>query len=141
MSKLSATMTWQGGLKFEGTSAFGHPIVTDVALASGGDESGYKPSELVLFGLAGCTGVDVVRILEKMQQKVKSLEIEVIGHQNDEYPKPFHTVEVKYTLTGSDLDPERVAHAIELSESKYCLVSQTIQHPGKVITSFEIKPA
>jgi putative redox protein len=141
MSSLTAKMHWNGGVKFEGTSAFGHKIVTDTTRQSGGEESGYKPSELVLFGLAGCTGIDVVRILEKMQQKVHSLEIEVTGHQNDDYPKPFHTVEVKYIFTGEDLDPERIGRAIELSEGKYCLVSQTIQQPGKIITSFEIKPA
>ncbi len=135
---VTATMTWKGGLKFEGTSVFGHTIITDAALASGGEESGYKPSELVLFGLAGCTGIDVVRILEKQRQKITSLEIEVIGHQPEQYPKPFDNVEVRYRFKGEGLDPQKVAHAIELSESKYCLVSQTIQNPGKVTTSFEI---
>lgn len=137
---MTSRMKWTGGVRFEGTSAFGHTIITDAAKSSGGMESGFKPSELVLFGLAGCTGIDVVRILEKMQQKLDSLEIEVVGYQNDEYPKPFHTVEVKYIFTGTDLDPAKVAKAIQLSEGKYCLVSQTIQKPGKVVTSFEIRP-
>ncbi len=140
MSTVTSKMKWTGGARFEGISAFGHTIVTDVAKGAGGEESGFKPSELVLFGVAGCTGIDVVRILEKMQQKLDSLEIEVVGHQNDEYPKPFHTVEVKYLLTGTDLDPVKVAKAIQLSEGKYCIVSQTIQQAGKVVTSFEIRP-
>jgi putative redox protein len=137
---VTAKMKWIGGLAFEGASAFGHSIITDAALASGGEEKGYKPSELVLFGLAGCTGIDVVRILEKQRQQVTSIEIEVIGHQPEQYPKPFENVEVRYKFHGKDLDPQKVAHAIELSETKYCLVSQTIQHPGKVTTSFEILP-
>ncbi len=137
---LTAKMKWIGGVAFEGTSVFGHQIITDAALASGGEEKGYKPSELVLFGLAGCTGIDVVRILEKQRQQITSLEIEVIGHQPEQYPKPFDNVEVKYIFRGKDLDPQKVAHAIELSETKYCLVSQTIQNPGKVSTSFEILP-
>jgi putative redox protein len=132
-------MKWAEGLRFEGVSAFGHSIATDVSRAGGGAESGYRPSELVLFGLAGCTGVDVVRILQKMQQKLSGIEIQVTAYQNEEYPKPFHTVDVKFIVTGEGLDPERVARAIALSEDKYCLVSQTIKAPGKVNTSFEIR--
>ena len=136
---LTVKMHWAGGLKFEGTSAFGHKITTDAATSVGGSEAGYKPTELLLYGIAGCTGVDVVRILEKGRQKVTALEIEVIGHQNEDYPKPFHTVEVKYVFHGENLDRKRVAKAIELSESKYCVVSQTVQNAGRVTTSFEIR--
>ena len=135
---ISAKMNWGGGIKFEGTGAFGHKIITDGAKKAGGEESGYKPTELLLFGIAGCTGIDIVRILKKMRQELTSLEIEVIGHHNEEYPKPFHTVEIKFVLKGTNLDPAKVAQAIELSESKYCMVSQTVTNPGKVTTSFEI---
>jgi len=135
---LKASMTWKGGLKFEGTGEFGHTIITDSGKKSGGEETGHKPTELLLWGIASCTGVDVVRILEKQRQKITSLDIEVIAHQGDAYPKPFHTIEVKYIARGKDLDPKKFAQAIELSEAKYCVVSQTVIHPGKVMTSYEI---
>ena len=134
-------MKWTGGLKFEGTSAFGHPIATDGAKGHGGNEEGYKPIELMLFAVASCTGVDVVLILKRQRQQLKSLEVEVIGHQNDKYPKPFHTVEVKYVATGVDLDPEKLALAIEMSESKYCVVSQTIENETKMVSTYEIRSA
>jgi putative redox protein len=135
---LNVKMSWAGGLKFSGTGAFGHQINTDGGKQAGGKEEGYKPTELVLFGIAGCTGIDVVKILEKQRQALTGLEIEVTAHQNDDYPKPFHTVEIKYIARGNDLDPKKLAKAIELSESKYCVVSQTIQTAAKVKTSFEI---
>ena len=137
---LTAKMTWAGGVKFEGVSVFGHKIATDAAKEAGGKEEGFKPTELLLFGLAGCTGIDVVRILEKQRQKLTSLEIQLTAHQNDTYPKPFHTIEVKYIVSGPDLDEKKLAQAIELSESKYCVVSQTVQHETKVVTSYEIRP-
>ncbi|MCX6833768.1 MAG: OsmC family protein [candidate division Zixibacteria bacterium] len=137
---LTAKMTWAGGLKFEGTSVFGHRIATDAPLGAGGDEDGYKPTELLLFGIAGCTGIDVVKILKKQRQQLTSLEIQLTAHQGDEYPKPFHTIEVKYIATGINLDEKKLAQAIELSESKYCVVSQTVQRETKVVTSYEIKP-
>jgi putative redox protein len=135
---VEASMNWAGGLKFEGISAFGKKISTDASKAGGGKEDGFKPTELVLYGLAGCAGIDVVRILEKQRQELKSLRIEMKAHHNDEYPKPFHTVEVKFIATGNNLDPKKLAKAIELSEAKYCMVSQTLQNEAKVTTSFEI---
>jgi putative redox protein len=137
---LTAKMTWAGGLKFEGTSVFGHKIATDGAKEAGGNEDGFKPTELLLYGIAGCTGIDVVKILEKQRQQLTSLEIELTAHQSDTYPKPFHTIEVKYIASGQGLDEKKLAKAIELSESKYCVVSQTIQRETKVVTSYEIRP-
>lgn len=135
---IDVKMRWAGGIRFEGEGAFGHTIITDGARQSGGEEAGFKPTELVLYGIASCTGIDVVRILEKQRQKLTLLEIEVKAHQNDSYPKPFHTFEVKFVARGENLDENKLAKAIELSESKYCVVSQTMQSEAKVTTSFEI---
>lgn len=134
----TAKMSWAGGLRFKGIGAFGHEIVTDGSKAAGGNEEGYKPTELLLFGLASCAGIDVVRILHKQRQELTGLDIEIVGHQNKDYPKPFHTIEVKFKARGKNLDPGKLAKAIELSEAKYCAVSQTVQNTGKVITSYEI---
>jgi putative redox protein len=137
---LETKMTWAGGLKFEGVSVFGHKISTDGGKQAGGNEDGYKPTELLLFGMAGCAGIDVVRILENQRQELTSLEIKLTAHQSDDYPKPFHTIEVKYLARGRNLDPKKLARAIELSEEKYCVVSQTVRGETEVATSFEILP-
>lgn len=137
---VTAKMKWVGGLKFEGISAFGHKIVTDGARKFGGEEAGYKPTELLLYSMIGCAGIDVVLILEKQRQKLTSLEIELNAHQNEHNPKPFHTLEVKFVARGENLDERKLAHAIELSESKYCVVSQTIQNEAKVVISYEVIP-
>ena len=135
---MKAKMNWTGGLKFEGTSAFGHKIATDGSKGAGGQEDGYKPTELLLYGMAGCAGIDIVRILQKQKQKLTSLEIEVTAHQNEDYPRPFHTIEIKFIARGNDLDEKKLAMAIDLSESKYCVVSQTVANQTRVITSYEV---
>jgi len=140
VSLVSVKMKWAGGLKFEGMGAFGHKIVTDGAKKAGGEEAGYNSIELPLFGIAGCAGIDVVLIMQKQHQKLTSLEIEITAHQNDQYPKPFHTIEVKYIARGENLDEKKLAKAIELSESKYCVVSQTIINETKITSSYEILP-
>lgn len=135
---ISAKMKWSSGIKFEGTSKFGLPIITDGPKASGGEESGYSPMELILFGLAGCTGIDVVRILEKKRQKLTGLEIEVNGYQPDHYPKPFNKIEIKYTFCGEGLEAKHIEQALDLSENKYCAVSQSLSGMASITHSYEI---
>jgi putative redox protein len=139
MGEIRAKMKWTGGLRFEGDTAFGQKIATDASIKAGGNEDGYKPTQLLLFGIAGCTGIDIMRILKKQRQELTSMEIELVGYHQDEYPKPMHTIEVKYIATGKNLDEKKLAQAIELSNEKYCMVGQTVEIPGKVVTSFEIK--
>ena len=135
---VEAKLKWAGGIKFDGKSAFGLPISTDGTEKAGGTENGYKPTELVMFGLAGCTGVDVVKILEKMRQKLTGMEVEVKATQPDEYPKPFNKIEIKFILRGQGLDKAKVEQAIELSEEKYCAVSLTMKGVANIKTSYEI---
>ena len=137
---MSITMDWKGKMKFEGISKFGHKIIADGPKGFGGEESGYKPTELLLYSIAGCTGIDVVRIMERMKQKLTDLSIEVIAHQQDEYPKFFHSFEIKYYAKGEDIDESKLAEAIEISHSKFCSVSQTMEERAKVTSSYEILP-
>ncbi|MEW5922514.1 MAG: OsmC family protein [Candidatus Zixiibacteriota bacterium] len=135
---VEAKLKWSGGLKFDGTSAFGLPIATDVAKSAGGTEQGYKPTELVMFGLAGCTGVDVVKILEKMRQNLTGLEIEVKAFQPDANPRPFNKIELKYIFRGKNLDRNKIEQAIMLSEEKYCSVSLTLKGIANIVTRIDI---
>ncbi|MGH8015787.1 MAG: OsmC family protein [Candidatus Zixiibacteriota bacterium] len=132
-------MKWIGGLKFEGTTVYGKKIVTDSSKETGGEEDGYSPSELVLFGLAGCTGIDVLLIMQKQKQKVESMEVEIVAHQNEDYPRPFHTIEVKFIVKGDNVDERKLLQAIELSQNKYCVVSQSLKIPVKLTSSYQIR--
>lgn len=136
---VSAKLKWAGGIRFEGISLFGHKITTDGAKSAGGAESGYKPTELIMFGLAGCTGVDVVNILTKMRQIVTGIEIEVTGYQPEEFPKPFNEIEIKYIFTGKNLNKNKIEKAINLSEEKYCSVSQSLKGMARIVSNYEIR--
>lgn len=138
MTILQASLNWGGGLKFSGISSFGHTITTDIAKDKGGDESGFRPTELVLFAVAGCTGVDVVRILQKQRQELTGLEISVEAKDTEELPKYFETVTIRYRFRGNNLDLNKLHQAVELSETKYCTVSESLRRNVKVETSVEI---
>ena len=139
MPTTTTTLRWAGGFRFEGVGIYGHPIATDAVKSAGGAESGHKPTELLLWGLAGCTGIDVLLVLKKQRQEITDLEIEVTGHNSDEYPRPFHTIDVTYRAKGRNLDANKFKHAVDLSESKYCIVSQTLQNKAEIRTHIDIK--
>lgn len=132
MGTVNASARWTGEqLNFIGTSYKGHQI------PMGGDN--ISPTQMLLLGLAGCTGMDVVSILQKKRVAVQDVQVQVTAHQPDEYPKPYHTIEVKYIIKGEDIDSASVERAIALSTEKYCIVSQSLQNPVEIKTSYVVE--
>ncbi len=133
---------WNGKRQFVGWDAAGHGVVMDASTAYGGEGTGARPIELVLYALAGCTGMDVISILEKKRQNVAAFMIEVNGEQReDEYPKIYTRITVTYIVTGPGIDPAAVARAIELSEEKYCTVRGMLGREVEVVTDYRVVDA
>ena len=135
---MKTSVHWKGGLQFEATGAFGHSMVTDVSVEGGGEGAGHRPTELLFWGIATCTGVDVVRILKKQRQELTGLEIEISASQPDDYPKPFQNIQIYYRFRGKNLDEKKLQQAVELSESKYCSVSETVRRETEITTHIEV---
>jgi len=130
---------WSKNRQFVGWDSKNHGIVMDTPAEGSGEGTGWRPVELLLLGMAGCTGVDVVSILEKKREDVRGLEIEVRGEPFiDDYPHYYETIEVIYTVTGVGLKTGSLAQAIELSEQKYCSVKGCLGPQCVVTTRFEI---
>lgn len=130
---------WTKNRQFVGWDSKGHGIVMDTPAEGTGEGTGWRPVELLLLGMAGCTGVDVVSVLEKKREDVRGVEIEVSGDPYLEgFPHYYQTIDVHYTVTGVGVKPESVARAIELSEEKYCSVRGCLGPQCAVTTSFEV---
>jgi putative redox protein len=114
--------SWIGGWKFEGKDDEGHTVRMDWSKSVGGDGDGFRPAELVLWGLAGCTGSDSIEILKKMREPVEALDVIVRAKKAEGYPARFESIEVEYIIKGNGLSRDKVAKAIRLSEEKYCTV-------------------
>ena len=132
-------MVWQHDMTFEGKTTTGHSIVID-AVPPAGSDNGPKPVELLLTALAGCTAMDVLSILQKKREPLQGLEVYVAGTRADEHPRVYRDIEVVYRVRGN-VSPEAVAHAIELSETKYCGVSAMLRPTANITTRYEIEPA
>lgn len=132
---LKATVQFVSDDLFVGTSPSGHAMVLDTDKAR---SSAPSPVELLMLALGSCTATDVASILVKKRQRVTRYVIEVSGERRDEFPRKFTWMKVHHILTGRGLSPTAVAHAIELSDTKYCSVAASLRPGVEIQSSFEI---
>ncbi len=123
---MHSTAVWHGNMKFIGSAGSGHEIIMDAAPASGGDNQGSRPKEMILHGLAGCTAMDVISILKKMRQPVEAFRVEVDVIQSEEHPKIFSKIHIRYIFKG-DIPLEKLEKAVDLSQNTYCGVSAMLR--------------
>ncbi|MEZ4775045.1 MAG: OsmC family protein [Bacteroidia bacterium] len=122
----------------EATNDTGNTVIMDANPAIGGGNMGFRPMQIVLAGLAGCTSIDVLMILKKKRQIVTSYRVEIEG-QRDEGKEPavFTHIHIRFLLSG-DLDPAKVEHAINLSLEKYCSVAKMLEQTAEITSSYQI---
>lgn len=118
--------TWIKDHEFE-ASHEGNKIKID-----GEKKNGHGPKALLLSGLAGCSGIDVVDILKKMKISFTDFIIEVAASQTDDHPKVFSEVNITYRMKTAENNRERVQKAIDLSLEKYCGVSAMLRKNSPV---------
>jgi putative redox protein len=116
---------WEGQMKFTATGEANHAILMNGNAEAGVTEMGIKPTEMVLMGLAGCCGIDVVHILGKMRDTVEKFTVEVDGVRNESEPRRFTLIRVIFNLQGA-MKSSNVERAIRLSFEKYCSVSNSL---------------
>jgi putative redox protein len=132
---VKATVRFVSDDLFVGTTPSGHAMVLDT---DHNRSSAPSPVELLLVALGSCTATDVASILAKKRQHVTSYIIEVSGERRDEYPRKYTSMRVHHIFTGRSISPKAVAHAIELSDTKYCSVAATLRPAVEIQSSFEI---
>jgi putative redox protein len=117
---MDAQVTWQGGMTFDATATSGFHVTLGTTPKVGGNDDGFRPLELMLMSLAGCTAMDVISILTKKRQDVTAFEVKVHAEQTSEHPHVFTSATIEYIVTGHDIKEEAVKRAVELTATKYC---------------------
>ena len=149
---MEIALTWKGKMSFEGVGESGFVQKMDSDTSVGGDNSGARPMEFIMIGLAGCTGMDVISILQKKKQPVKDFRVQIHAPRADEHPKVVTSAVIEYLVTGGDVDEAALLRAIELSAEKYCpaqamlskafpmqLVYKILEEDGTVLKKGEYK--
>jgi len=120
----------EGDFGFEATDAMGHTIKIDTSPESGGINYGVRPMQILLMGMGGCSGIDIVMILKKQRQEVESFSMKIEGEREaGKEPSLWENVKIVFELTGK-IDPDKAERACELSMNKYCSVAETLRRGG-----------
>lgn len=117
---MKAKATWENDMAFTATTDDRFSVRMDASEIVGGHDSGFRPTDLLAIGLAGCTGMDVISILKKKRQQVTAFQVLVNAQKAEEHPRVFTQIQIEYVVTGKDIDPSAVERAVELSETRYC---------------------
>jgi|SRR5882724_13407195 len=119
-----------GDYGFEATDASGHKVKIDNSPEGGGTNFGVRPMQLLLMGLGGCSGIDIISILKKQRQVVKRFTMHIDGQREmGKEPSLWEKVKITFELEG-DIDPDKAKRACQLSMDKYCSVAETLRKAG-----------
>ena len=132
----TASVKWVGDQRFSATSPSGHTITMDSDRQS---NTGPGAMETVLMALGACTATDVIIILEKKRQKLKSLEVVCSGERAADPPTVWVKLNVLFRLRG-DIDEGALKHAIELTKEKYCSVAAMLRKTAEISWRYELLP-
>lgn len=128
----TVNIKWTEGMSFE-AEVNDFKITLDATPAMGGQNKGPRPKPLTLVSLGGCTGMDVISILNKMRVTPDYFNVEVSGEMTDEHPKYYHKIFIKYIFRGKDLPMAKLEKAVSLSQERYCGVSEMLRAKSELI--------
>lgn len=134
---MEVKVLWDGQMGFFGKSGTNHSVVMDVSKEIGGGGSAPSPMEMVLFGLAGCAGVDIALILNKKKVQLDDFEVFVKAERAEDHPRVFTKVDLTFVFQGEDLRMKPLEDAVRLSIDKYCSVAGMISQTATI--DWEIK--
>jgi putative redox protein len=122
-----------GAFGFEAKDANGHKVKIDTSPETGGENFGVRPMQLLLMGLGGCSGIDILSILKKQRQKVTGFRMRIEGEREPgKDPSLWKKVDLVFEMNG-EVDKEKAEKAVALSMEKYCSVSETLKLAGATL--------
>jgi putative redox protein len=119
----------------------GNTVETDASIEIGGSDAALRPMELLLAGLASCSSIDIVLLLQKMRQPLIDIQVDIKAERkHDETPSLFESIHLHFILTGT-LEKDKVEKVLNMSIDKYCSVAKIIEKTCPISWDFEIKEA
>jgi len=132
---MKTTVKWTAPMNFSGVTPSGHELKMDAGANDGGQDMAARPTEFLLYAVAGCTGIDIISILKKMRLEVDDFSMDIEGSRAEEHPRRFTVIHVHYVLVG-ELPEDKVIRAIKLSKDKYCSVAASLS--AEITASYSI---
>jgi putative redox protein len=138
---MSATVTWHKGLSFTGQADTGFTVPLGASHTVGGEDDGFRPMELIATGLAGCTAMDTISVLQKKRQDVTAFEVIVSGDRAENHPRVFNNFHIEYQITGHGIEESAVIRAIQLSAERYCPAQGMLSQIVPIVLEYQVYEA
>jgi len=132
------TTQWKGNMVFESDNPGGKTVVMDTDVEGSDKRFGLSPKAMMLSSIAGCSGLDIVPLLDKMKVIINDFKMVIEGELTEEHPKYYHTVRVEYHFYGKDLNEKKINRAVNLSVEKYCGVMEMFRRFATIKTIVHI---
>jgi putative redox protein len=116
----------------------GHKFLIDADEKVGGENRGPRPKPLLLAGLGGCTGMDVISILRKMRVEPEYFNVVVLAESTNEHPMYYKKIHIEYQFRGKDLPMDKLEKAVNLSQERYCGVSFMLGKASEITSEIKI---
>lgn len=133
MSDVTVKLNWIGGEAFAAENAGGVKTILD-----GNRQAGASPVEIMLEALGACSAIDVVVIMEKVRTPLEKLEVVVDGERRPTAPRYVENVRIAFDAWGDDINPDKLARAINLSIGKYCSVFHSLRTDLKLLAQYRV---
>lgn len=131
MSKTKIKADLMGNMAFE-MNLDGHKLITDGSEQIGGENLGPRPKQLLLAGLIGCTGIDVMLMLKKMRVEPENVNIDVEAENSEGDPKVYENIHLTFRFKGKNLSRKKIERAVTLSQEKYCGVAAMLKKAAPI---------
>lgn len=135
---MEAKVSWKGRMTFSGKAESGFSVPLGADASVGGDNDGFRPMELFAIGLAGCTAMDVISILQKKRMDVTDFEVAAHIERAGEHPKVFTKAVLEYMICGHHVEEAAVVRAIELSAKRYCPAQAMLSKAFPIALRYQI---
>lgn len=135
---MKARIKWIQDVMFLGESGSGHSVVMDGAPDAGGRNLGFRPMEMLLLGLGGCSAFDVLTILKRGREQVTDCTVDIEAERATTDPKVFTRIVLKYRIVGRGLDAHKAERAVKLSAEKYCSASAILAKTAELSHTIEL---
>ncbi|HNV49977.1 MAG: OsmC family protein [Bacteroidales bacterium] len=132
-----AEVTLNRGMSFD-VEVNGHKFLIDADEKVGGENRGPRPKPLLLAGLGGCTGMDVISILRKMRVEPEYFNVVVLAESTNEHPMYYKKIHIEYQFRGKDLPMDKLEKAVNLSQERYCGVSFMLGKASEITSEIKI---
>ncbi len=136
---MGVKLKWDGEMRFVAETGKGVSVTMEPGPAHGGSGKYPTPMELVAMALGGCTGMDIVSILEKMRAGLTKLDIEIETKRREEHPRYYEEINIVYVISGEGVTEDNARKAADLSNEKYCSVGVMLRDKAKITYDVRIE--